>query len=165
MAITQEFIEAVNNKDIRMVRIMLKDSLVVDPTFVEFNKMSTLAEGNIVNLYDEHDGEILKSKAIEWNKDYMDKQMVQVVYNFSRERINLLKDICKYIYRQRASRIERERKTYNTKIQISQKQVGAGLVVGSAVATVVGISIAKPVIIATGIGAAVVGGLLIIKDK
>lgn len=165
MTITQEFREAVNNKDTRMVRIMLKDSLVVDPTFTEFNQMRALAEANIVNLYDEHDGEVLKSEATAWTKDYMDEQMVQAVYNFSKERINLLKSICKHLYGQRAIKIEKERKTSTTKIQISQKQVGTGLVVGGVVATAVGVTIAKPVIVATGITVGIVGGLLIITDK
>jgi len=165
MTITQEFREAVNNKDTRMVRIILKDSLVVDPTFAEFNQMNALAEANIEALYDEHDGEVLKSETIAWTKDYMDEQMVQVVYNFSKERINLLKNICRQLYGQRASEIEKQRNTPLTQIQFSRKQVGTGLVVGGVATTVVGVAIAEPLIVATGIAVVIVGGVLIITDK
>ncbi|MNP42433.1 hypothetical protein D3C76_1361980 [compost metagenome] len=91
--------------------------------------------------------------------------MVQVVYNFSKERINLLKSICKNLYGQRASQIEKERRNCTTQIQISKKQVGTGLVVGGVVATAVGVTVAEPVIVATGIAVGIVGGVLIITDK
>ncbi|WP_288222359.1 hypothetical protein [uncultured Clostridium sp.] len=165
MAITEEFKQAIQKKDIRMVRIMLKDSLVVDPTFIEFNKMSSLAEANIEDLYDEHDEEVLNYEITAFNKEYMDEQMVKVIYNFSKERINLLKCICKYIYGERASQIEKERRIKSTQIQISKKQVGTGIALGGVVATAVGVTIAKPVIVATGIVAGIVGGVIIITDK
>lgn len=165
MVITQEFRQAVQNKDTRMVRIMLKNSLVVDPTFAEFNQMNALAEANIEALYDEHDGELLKSETTAWTKDYMDEQMVQVVYNFSKERINLLKSICRQLYGQRASQIEKQRNAPLTQIQFSRKQVGTGLVVGGVATTVVGVAIAEPLIVATGIAVGIVGGVLIITDK
>lgn len=165
MAITQDFRQAVQNQDIRMVRIMLKDSLVVDPTFVEFNEMNSFAEANIKDLYDEHDGETLKYETIVWSKDYMDEQMVQVVYNFSKERIDLLKKICRYLYQKRANKIEKERIESSAKIQISQKQAGAGLVMVGVAATAVGVAIAETAIVVTGIAVGAIGGALIIIDK
>lgn len=33
-----------------------------------------------------------------WNKDYMNGLMVQVVYNFSHERIKHLKEVVTYVY-------------------------------------------------------------------
>ena len=165
MAITQEFRQAVQNKDTRMVRIMLKDSLVVDPTFAEFNQMSALAQTNIVDLYDEHDGEVLKSETTTWTKDYMDEQMVQVVYNFSKERINLLKSICSHLYGERADQIKKDRKAPEPQIKITKKQVGTALVAGGIVTVAVGVVIAKTAIVATGVAASIVGGVLIITDK
>lgn len=165
MAITQEFRQAVQNKDTRMVRIMLKDSLVVDPTFVEFKQMNALAESSIEDLYDKHDDDTLKYDTAQWTKDYMDDQMVQVVYNFSKERIDLLKKICRHLYGQRAGQIEKQRNTSSAKVEISKKKLGTGLVVGGAVATVVGIAAAETAIAATGVAIGVVGGILILNDK
>lgn len=165
MTITQEFRESVNNKDTRMVRIMLKDSLVVDPTFREFNEISLIAESNVEDLYDEHNGEILKYEISTWTKDYMDEQMVQVVYNFSKERINLLKSICKHIYRERAIKIESNRKNSEFKTTITKRQAGTGLAIGGALVVVAGVVIETPVIIAAGVTVGIVGGILITTDK
>ena len=83
MKIDQEFIDAVNQRSIRDIKIMLKDSLVVDPTFAEFDEMLLFTKQQGLELYDKHDGEALKYDEKEWTKDYMNKQMVQLVYKFS----------------------------------------------------------------------------------
>ncbi|MEG0297526.1 MAG: hypothetical protein RR620_12480 [Clostridium sp.] len=165
MTITQEFRDAVNSKDSRLVRIMLKDSLVVDPTFIEFNEMIKIAETKITDLYDEHDGEVLKYEISTWSKDYMDEQMVQVVYNFSIERVNLLKSICKHLYRDRASKIENDRYSSEPRIIITQKQAGTGLAVVGVGAIAIGLAIEAPIIATVGVVAGVAGAAMIITDK
>lgn len=96
MAITNAFINAVAVGNVRGIRIMMKDSLLVDPTFVEFNQMEQYAR-NMNGLYDEHDGRELKEDEASWNDDYMNKLMVQVVGNFSHERIGRLKEIVRHL--------------------------------------------------------------------
>ena len=54
MVLTNEFIEAVENKKKTRVRIMLKDTLLVDPSFRVFNEMLEYAECHILDLYDKH---------------------------------------------------------------------------------------------------------------
>ncbi len=39
MAITNFFRNAVSKGDIRGIRIMMKDSMLIDPTFAEFNEI------------------------------------------------------------------------------------------------------------------------------
>lgn len=165
MNITQEFRDAVKNKENRMVRIMLKDSLVVDPTFREFNEMIKIAESDITDLYDDHDGEVLKYDRNKWTKGYMDEQMVQVVYNFSKERVDLLKRICEHIYKERASKIESGKYNSEPKIVITQKQVGTGLSAVGVGTMVVGGAIKAPMIAAAGFVAGIVGATMIITDK
>lgn len=165
MKITQEFREAVDSKGNRLIRIMLKDSLIVDPTFVEFNEMIALAESKIADLYDEHDGEALKYDISEWSKDYMDEQMVQVVYNFSKERINLLKSICNHLYKDRATKIKSDRESLKPKVIITRKQAGTGLVAVGVGAVAVGIVVEAPMIATAGVVAGVYGAVMIITDK
>lgn len=165
MTITQEFRDSVKNRDNRMVRIMLKDSLVVDPTFREFNEMLKIAESDITDLYDEHDGEVLKYEESRWTKGYMDEQMVQVVYNFSKERVDLLKRICKHIYSERASKIESGKYNSEPKIIITQKQVGTGLSAVGVGAIVVGVAIEAQMIAVAGFVASIAGAIMIITDK
>lgn len=96
MALTNAFQEAVVGKNIQKIRIMLKDSLLVDPTFERFSEMEEYAS-SVVNLYDKHDGRKLAEDQNAWNDIYMDKLMVQVVGNFSHERVEHLKDVVRYL--------------------------------------------------------------------
>ena len=47
MSITEEFRNAIAKNDKKLVRIMIKDSIVVDSTLVEFNEMIKVAESGI----------------------------------------------------------------------------------------------------------------------
>lgn len=96
MALTNAFYEAVNNGDIRSVRIMMKDSLLVDPTFVQFAEMEKAAS-RMSGLYDAHDGREFNMNKAMWDDNYMNKLKVQVVGNFSHERIEHLKEVVRYL--------------------------------------------------------------------
>lgn len=166
MAITNEFKNAVKENNTRMVRIMIKDSLVIDPTFKESAEMLALAEPVLIDLYDEHNGENLDFSTSHWNKEYMDKQMVQIIFNFSKERLELLKKICKYLYQDRIENIKSERAEQNKKENIStQKYIGGSIVIGGAATTVAGLVIAEPLLVGLGITIMVVGGVIIAIDK
>jgi hypothetical protein len=183
MAVTQEFRDAVKAGDIRLVRIMLKDSMVVDPSFREFGQMMGFA-GEMTDLFDSHDGEELKYDNSAWTKDYMNEQMVQIVYNFSEERLELLKDICGYIYGKKTAGAKTERKqeysanpktntttntntstNTNTDINFSRKQIGAGVAVAGVAVAVAGVALSKALVIGAGVACIVVGGAMIITDK
>ncbi len=92
MALTNAFYEAVNNENVRRIRIMMKDSLLVDPSFEEFREMERAA-ASVRGLYDPHDGRAFETNKGKWDDNYMDRQMVQVIGNFSHERIEHLKEV------------------------------------------------------------------------
>jgi len=96
MTITDSFKKAVSAGDVKGIRIMMKDSLLVDPTLAEFDEMSRLASG-VTGLYDQHDGRKLQSDISAWDDNYMDKMMVQVVSNFSKRRLDHLKAVVKHL--------------------------------------------------------------------
>ena len=98
MILAKEFVEAVNNKRKTKVRIMLKNSMLVDPSFKNFDNMLEYANNNMTDLYDLHNGEKLNNDSSAWDEDYMNQQMVAVVRNFSKERIELLKKIVQKLY-------------------------------------------------------------------
>jgi hypothetical protein len=97
MAITNAFREAVDNNNIMSVRIMMKDSLLVDPTFAEFNERSRLAS-SVSGLYDTHDGREFNDEKLAWDDDYLSKLMVQVVGNFSEERLAHLQEVVRHLH-------------------------------------------------------------------
>jgi hypothetical protein len=164
MALTNEFRETVESGKKVRVRIMLKDSMLVDPTMRQFDEMLSFALSKISDLYDEHDGEELKYSSSEWNETYLNSQMVSVVSNFSNERVELLRNMVSFIYSDRVERIRNE-ETKHSNISITRKQVGIGVTTVGAVAAVAGICAHQAVLIAGGVVVAAVGVGIILTDK
>lgn len=173
MVISKEFENAICDNDIILVRIMLKDIMLIDTSLKQFDEMLRYAEENLSNLYDDHDGEELVFAQEQWDRAYLNNQMVAVVNNFSKERINLLREIVKHIY---------PLKSNPTSTQTSgrgsctcggksgngwstRKKIGTGMVATGAITTVAGVCVSEGLIIAGGIGVAVIGAGLIITDK
>lgn len=164
MKITNEFREAVESQKKIRVRIMLKDSMLVDPSMKQFDEMLDFAKANISDLFDEHNDEILKYDSSQWNESYLNNEMVVVVNNFSKERLELLRNMVKYIYRDKVKRINESNKYKNT-TTVTRKQVGIGVTATGAVATVAGICIHHGLLIAGGIVVAAVGVGVIATSK
>lgn len=178
MSLTNTFKEAVKSGNIQRIRIMMKNSLLVDPTFREFKEMENAA-ASVKGLYDIHDGKEFEMNKQNWNDNYMNKQMVQVVNNFSHERINHIKDIVHYLrpvdknIQYNNQKINQN--SINTKTSISyteqkyrDQQSGrylrskfatgavAGAVVGGVVASAVGATV-----VTGAVAGAVVGGVAV----
>ena len=162
MALTSEFIDAVKSGKKTRVRIMLKDIMLVDTTMNQFEEMLNYANSNIMDLYDEHDDEKLVYDKTAWNETYLNKQMVTVVNNFSKDRIELLRNMVKYIYRDKANRPPGPDKK---KVHGTRKQVGTGVAAAGAVATVAGVCAHSGILIVGGVVVAAVGVGMIITDK
>ncbi len=96
MALTEAFKEAVKSGNIQRVRIMMKNSLLVDPSFKEFDEMEKEAE-SMKGLYDVHDDKDFEKDEAKWNDNYMNEQMVKLISNFSRERIKHVKEVVSYL--------------------------------------------------------------------
>ena len=164
MAITKEFQEAVENGKLIRVRIMLKDIMLVDPTMNKFDEMLDYAKIKLNNLFDEHNEEQLNYDNNMWNEAYLNTQMVAVVNNFSRERVELLRNMVKYLYRGKVDRISQNNEKTN-QIRITKKEVGIGMATVGTVATVAGVCAQQGVLIAGGIVVAAVGVGLIVASK
>lgn len=166
MELTNEFIDAVANNKKTRVRIMLKDIMLVDPSMKLFNEMLSYAESNMENLYDEHDGENLSTNSTAWNEDYMNRQMVSVVTNFSRERVNTLKKIVEFLY---GNKVEETNETVSktasasssSKDGLTGQQIVGGIVAvagaGALIGGIVGSNV--PIVIVGGV--AIVGGAVL----
>ena len=88
--LTSEFRNAVRENDVLMVRIMLKDSLLVDPSFNQFNYMVDYAQDNGLKIWmsDEEDDSFEMDK----NED-LNLLLVQLVNCFSIKRVNYIKGL------------------------------------------------------------------------
>ena len=98
-AISPEFKDAVKRKKTLRVKIMLKDSMILDRSFKSFDTMSSYAIKNGIDLYDEDNDEIdMVNDKSKWTEDYMNSLFVALVNNFSKKKINHLKQVIPYVY-------------------------------------------------------------------
>jgi hypothetical protein len=99
MSITDIFRNNVSNRNIQGIRVSMKNSLLTDRTFKVFDEMERCALQKIseTDLYDDYDGCEFKSES-NWNIDYMNDQMVEVVDHFSKERLAHLKKVVQKLY-------------------------------------------------------------------
>ena len=125
MKIDIEFQDAVNNNDINLVRMMLKDSIMIDPTLDMYRVLSSYAEANLsMPLYEKYDG-IAFADESDWNKDYFNQEMINLIDNFSKERIIHLEKVCKKIYSGCVNKKEKinNRKKYTKKIDVNKGSI------------------------------------------
>jgi hypothetical protein len=158
MTVAESINNAISKGDIKSIRIMMKNSLLVDPTFVEFKEMEKLTQ-NVSGLYDAHDGRELNDDKSAWNDDYMNKLMVQVIRNFSHERLDHLKEVVKYLRPTRVKPKPPHRKD-NRGVKIAAGVAGGGMA-GGIIAGIAGGS----VIIGAVVGAVVVGAVVAVITK
>lgn len=178
--VTDSFYEAVKSADLRRVRIMMKDSLLRDPSFRDFSKMERIASQKFEDLYEKHDGRELNMDKNAWNKDYRSTLMVQVISNFSHERVNHLKEVVRYLnplpeenkekihdYKNSVAS-NREKSNYQKQKEQDIREGNylgakyatgaiAGAVVGGTVAAAASVLVASEVVVTTIAGGAAVG--------
>ncbi len=163
MALSNEFREAVEEGKATRVKIMLKDSLLLDSSCKEFDEMLDYATGKIDSLIEQHDGEQFKSSE-NWDEDYLNDEMVAVVNNFSNERIELLKEVVKKLYPDNDRNPEEANSCDNTTSNGSgdRSAIGSSKIVGGAVAVVgAGVLISGIVIADVPVVVPIIGGLAI----
>lgn len=161
MAISIDFKNAVSEGKMRLVRIILKDSLIIDPTFSEFNEMYNYAKGNMEDLLEDFDDGELDNDKNNWSEDYMNGLKVELMGNFSRKRIDHLKQICSYLYKDKVKvkAIGPQRgKTSPPPVGDTKKSVAKGVIVSGVAIGVVGVIVAETTI---GVIGAVITGTTI----
>jgi hypothetical protein len=109
MTMDSDFIEAVKNSNVRLVRIKLGNIITIDPTLKTFAEMREYAERYMTELYEAHDGALNWAHSA-WSKDYYNEQQSELSFNFSRERLDLLCSMAKELYTGRINSINEKRK-------------------------------------------------------
>lgn len=107
--ISPEFRTAVSERNLLRVKIMLKDSFVIDPTFTQLDEMLTYARTRLPCLFEPFDGGALENDDSKWNETVMNMELVQLINNFSEKRINHLKQVVAKVLKTKIIKIQRER--------------------------------------------------------
>lgn len=184
MSLPKAFIEAVNNKEIRSIRIMMKNSLLVDPTFKEFNEMNA-AIFNVPDVYVPHNGKEFILDKSQWDEQYISRIMAQVIGNFSHERVDHLKDVVRYlrpapsaVANENVSRTSAEAPVRRTKSEYQRQgerdqangnfrpqKIAMGAGIGAAVGAALMAVVSGPIILGAVGGAAVGAGAAAVATK
>lgn len=98
MAISSEFSQAVQEKNTLRVRIMLKDSLLVDKSFALFSELLRYAEEQEITVWMIPD-EPLEQESKPWSIDTMNYELTALVNDFTREHVNYVKQIIREVYK------------------------------------------------------------------
>ena len=181
MAVTDSFLEEVSEGDVLGIRIIMKNSLLVDPSFKDFDEREKLAK-DVIGLYDEHDGAELDYDKSNWSEDYMNMLMVEVVGNFSHERIDHLKQVVRFLFpyedkkpnnkevensnKNKSDNVQNKYTSYQRQKYEDQKngrvinrasKIGTGVVVGGIAGGVVASVASGTIIVGVAVGATVAG--------
>ena len=96
MAISSEFQDAVKEKNILRIRIMLKDSLLIDRSFSMFEELLVYAKKHGVEVL-MGTGDSLERADKPWTVDLMNFELVSLVNDFTKEHIQYVMDIIREI--------------------------------------------------------------------
>lgn len=98
MALTKEFKDAVSSKNLLLVRIMMKNSLLVDNSFRQFKQMEEYAKGKSLNIWMEETEKIEKEDKSKYTVELMNLEMTKLVNNFTKEQVEYCQEIIKKVY-------------------------------------------------------------------
>lgn len=96
--VSAEFKKTVDSGNKLRTRIILTNYVISDPSFKTFDASLAYAKRNIQDFMDTHDGEKFEDDTSKWTKDYLNKQLNNLVDNFSQERVNFVRKLAKHIY-------------------------------------------------------------------
>lgn len=112
MAVSKEFIQAIKEKNELRIRLMLKNSLLLDTSFRSFWEMVRVAESNGIEVWMENSGHPLERKSKPWSMDDMNYEITAVVNDFTEEHIRYLMDIIGEVYQTNASSNSKKMELY-----------------------------------------------------
>jgi len=98
MSLTLDYKSAVSSKNLLLVRIMLKDSLLVDKYFIQFTEMIKYAEEMGMDIWTSETGELEKKPIEEWSIELMNLELTRLVNDFTKERVDYCKKIIRKVY-------------------------------------------------------------------
>ena len=185
MAITNTFRECVEKGEVQKLRIMMANSLIIDYSFSEFNEMEKLAR-NVPDLYNKHNDKMFIEDKSKWNDDYMNRVDAELIFNFSHERIEHLKQVIHYLHpenekdksnispRGTAPRSVERNNERPLSYQEQKRQdqldgriikIVSGAAVGGIAGGVVSGIAGSSVIVGAAVGAVVVGGVVVLATN
>lgn len=125
MSVSNEFKKIVSDETLLNVKVMLKQYALLDKSLSKFNDALNYAYEILgKELIVKHDGEAFNNNRDDWNEEYAMGIASDLVFNFSQERIDHLREVFKKVYP--------DAKPYEegSSSHVSSNRPGTGKVVG-----------------------------------
>ena len=108
--INQEFQNAVNERNLASVRMMLTNELLLDPRGKTFEEMLQYAKDKLPDLFEPEQPSrfSIPSDKEEWNDDVLSKMKRDLNMNFSVEKLALFVEMAKHVGADKATELEKE---------------------------------------------------------
>lgn len=99
MSVSNEFKKIVSDETLLNVKVMLKQYALLDKSLSKFNDALNYAYEILgKELIVKHDGEAFNNNRDDWNEEYAMGIASDLVFNFSQERIDHLREVFKKVY-------------------------------------------------------------------
>lgn len=98
MAVTKEFLQAVNDRNILRMRLIMKNCLLIDTSFKSFLEMEEVAKAHGINVWQNTSEFELIKREEPWSLDDMNYELTAIVNDFTKEHMNYLMDIIREVY-------------------------------------------------------------------
>lgn len=93
-----KFLSILNNQGLEELKDEISTYLIIDPED-ESGELKEFVEGtNGSQFYDRHDGSLLKTDRQSWTSDYYGDLQIQLMHNFSRERLSHCLQVGNHLY-------------------------------------------------------------------
>lgn len=97
MAVSTDYLQAVKAKNKLKIRLMMKNSLVLDPTFNSFWEMERIAREQGIDVWEQQSEFGFERKPKPWNRADMDYEITAIVDDFTKEHMKYLMEIIKEV--------------------------------------------------------------------
>lgn len=106
---TTKFKNKVESGDIITVRLMIANELLLDPGGDSFHEMLDFATSRLSGLFEAcDDNGIFSIDEGSWNKDYLSQVKSDLIYNFSKERLDYYEKVAKSVLKEKAEELRKE---------------------------------------------------------
>lgn len=98
MPVTKEFMQAIEDRNILRIRLMMKNSLLLDASFNDFRKMEKIAMEHGIDVWQHTSKSTLSKREKPWSRDDMNYELTSIVNDFTKEHMQYLMEIIKELY-------------------------------------------------------------------
>lgn len=149
------------------IKVALKNRLLFARDIASFNEMIEYVQKKGINLYEEHDNKSFPSEdSGQWNDSLLDKEINNLLDNFSKERINNIRKLIAKENKMSKNDNVIKSKATNTKFDDNvTKNIGIGLIAVGGLVTVTSLFTGLGVKTLVGVAIAGAGIIILVSEN